>query len=58
LIEELIKSGYLRKFLDDAAAGKVIVPKVQHNHPKDRSDGEDQGKGRRIFVNTIAGGFA
>jgi hypothetical protein len=53
LIEELIKSGYLRKFLDDAAAGKVIVPKVQHNHPKDRSDGEDQGKGRRIFVNTI-----
>jgi hypothetical protein len=58
LIEELIKSGHLRKFIEDAAAGKVVVPKVQHNQTKDRSEGEETGKGKRISVNTIAGGFS
>ena len=31
LIEELIKSGNLRKFLEDAADGKVVVPKVRRD---------------------------
>jgi hypothetical protein len=54
LIEELIKSGHLRKFIEDAAAGKVVVLKVQHNQAKDRSEGEETAKGKRISVNTIA----
>jgi hypothetical protein len=54
LIEELIKSGHLRKFLDDAAEGKIMVPKNPRNPPKDHSG--DEGKERvRIAVNTIAG---
>ncbi|PNX65993.1 hypothetical protein L195_g054828 [Trifolium pratense] len=28
LIKELIRSGHLRKFIDDAAQGRVVVPKV------------------------------
>jgi hypothetical protein len=57
LIEELIKSGHLRKFLDDAANGKVVVPKVQRDPQRDQ--GENSGGEKvRIAVNTIAGGFA
>jgi hypothetical protein len=56
LIEELIKSGHLRKFLDDAANGKVVVPKTQRNPQRDQ--GEKSGEEKvRISVNTIAGGF-
>jgi hypothetical protein len=36
LIEELIKSGHLRKFLDDAGNGKVVVPKTQRNPQRDQ----------------------
>jgi hypothetical protein len=56
LIEELIKSGHLRKFLDDAANGKVVVPKIKRN--PQRNQGEKSGEEKvRIAVNTIAGGF-
>jgi mRNA-degrading endonuclease YafQ of YafQ-DinJ toxin-antitoxin module len=41
LIEELIKSGHLRKFLDDAANGKVVVLKNQRNPQRDQG-GENQ----------------
>jgi hypothetical protein len=55
LIEELIKSGHLRKFLDDAANGKVVVPKTKRN--QQREQGEKSGEKKvRIAVNTIAGG--
>jgi hypothetical protein len=36
LIEELIKSGHLRKFLDDASNDRVVVPKIQRNPQKDQ----------------------
>jgi hypothetical protein len=35
IIEELIKSGHLRKFLDDAANDKVVIPKNQRNPQRD-----------------------
>ncbi|KAK2415928.1 hypothetical protein QL285_038365 [Trifolium repens] len=35
LIEELIKSSHLRKFLDDAANEKVIIPKVRRDPQRD-----------------------
>jgi hypothetical protein len=57
LIEELIKSGHLRKFLDDAANGKVVVPKIQRDPQRDQGQGSG-GEKARIAVNTIAGGFA
>jgi hypothetical protein len=53
----LIKSGHLRKFLDNAANGKVVVPKTLRNPQRDQ--GEKSGEEKvRIAVNTIAGGFA
>jgi hypothetical protein len=53
LVEELIKSDHLRKFLDDAANGKVVVPKTQRNPQRDQ--GEKSGEQKvRIAVNTIA----
>jgi hypothetical protein len=53
----LIKSGHLRKFLDDAANAKVVVPKTQRNPQRDQ--GQNSGEEKvRISVNTIAGGFA
>ncbi|KAK2410564.1 hypothetical protein QL285_045924 [Trifolium repens] len=57
LIGELIKSGHLRKFLDDAANGKVVVPKVQRDPQRDQRQGSG-GEKARIAVNTIVGGFA
>jgi mRNA-degrading endonuclease YafQ of YafQ-DinJ toxin-antitoxin module len=58
LIEELIKSGHLRKFLDGAANGKVVVPKTQRN-PQGDQGGEKSGEEKVIIaVNTIARGFA
>ncbi|KAK2389332.1 hypothetical protein QL285_062927 [Trifolium repens] len=53
LIEELIKSGHLRKFLDDAANGKVVVPKVQRDPQRDQGQGSG-GEKAIIAVNTIA----
>ncbi|XP_045791370.1 uncharacterized protein LOC123886075 [Trifolium pratense] len=58
LIEELIRSGHLRKFIDDAAQGRVVVPKVQRHDSKELP-GRDEDQTRvRIAVNTIAGGFS
>ncbi|WJX77765.1 hypothetical protein P8452_61041 [Trifolium repens] len=57
LIEELIKNGHLRKFLDDAANGKVVVPKVRRDSERDQGE-NPEGEKVRIAVNTIAGGFA
>jgi hypothetical protein len=57
LIEELIKSGHLRKFLDDAANGKIVVPKARRDPQRDQ-EGNPEGEKVRIAVNTIAGGFA
>ncbi|MCI46135.1 hypothetical protein A2U01_0067375, partial [Trifolium medium] len=55
---ELIKSGHLRKFLDDAAQGKTVMPKQQRRQPENRSDGNRGEEKVKITVNTIAGGFA
>ena len=57
LIEELIKSGHLRKFLEDAADGKVVVPKVRRDTQGNQEE-NPEGEKVRIAVNTIAGGFA
>ncbi|MCI19718.1 hypothetical protein A2U01_0040878, partial [Trifolium medium] len=58
LIEELIKSGHLRKFIEDAAQGRVIVPKAPKHHQKDHP-GDEGGSGKsRVAVNTIVGGFS
>jgi hypothetical protein len=53
LIEELIKSGHLRKFLEDAADGKVVVPKVRRD-PQGNQEENPEGEKVRIAVNTIA----
>ncbi|KAK2393494.1 hypothetical protein QL285_055433 [Trifolium repens] len=57
LIEELIKSGHLRKFLEDAADGKVVIPKVRRDTQGNQEE-NPEGEKVRIAVNTIAGGFA
>jgi hypothetical protein len=54
----LIKSGHLRKFLDDASNSRVVIPKSQRD-PQKNQGGEKAGEEKaRISVNTIAGGFA
>ncbi|CAJ2638225.1 unnamed protein product [Trifolium pratense] len=58
LIEELIKSGHLRKFIDDAAQGRVVVPKVPRQEPRDPPGPNREPPKGRISVNTIAGGFS
>ncbi|GAU19014.1 hypothetical protein TSUD_193520 [Trifolium subterraneum] len=58
LIEKLISSGHLRKFLERAAKGdlnKRSSPRSPRRSPP-REDDEKEPK--RIAVNTIAGGFA
>ncbi|GAU46453.1 hypothetical protein TSUD_402200 [Trifolium subterraneum] len=58
LIEKLISSGHLRKFLERAAKGdlnKRSPPRSPRRSPP-REDDEKEPK--RIAVNTIAGGFA
>ncbi|PNX84239.1 reticuline oxidase-like protein [Trifolium pratense] len=58
LIEELIRSGHLRKFIDDAAQGRVVVPKVQRQDSKEPPGRDEDQTRMRIAVNTIAGGFS
>ncbi|CAJ2666975.1 uncharacterized protein LOC123904879 [Trifolium pratense] len=58
LIEELIKSGHLRKFIDDAAQGRVVVPKAPRQEPRDPPGPNREPPKGRISVNTIAGGFS
>jgi hypothetical protein len=47
----------LRKFLDDACNGRVVVPKSQRNPQKDQGREKVGEEKARILVNTIAGGF-
>jgi hypothetical protein len=47
----------LRKFLDDAANGKVVIPKNQRNPHRDHGGEKSGEENVRIAVNTIAGGF-
>jgi hypothetical protein len=50
----LIKSGHLRKFLDDASNSRVVIPKSQRD-PQKNQGGEKAGEEKaRISVNTIA----
>ncbi|XP_045797595.1 uncharacterized protein LOC123891742 [Trifolium pratense] len=58
LIEELIKSGHLRRFIDDAAQGRVVVPKIPRHEPRDTPGPSKEPPKERIAVNTIAGGFS
>ncbi|PNX91900.1 gag-pol polyprotein [Trifolium pratense] len=58
LIEELIKSGHLRKFIEDAAEGRVVVPKKPRQQVQDSSERREEPPKERVSVNTIAGGFA
>jgi hypothetical protein len=58
LIEELIRSGHLRKFIEKAAQGKTCRSGTTRQ-PRSPPPEEDKGKEKaRIAVNTIAGGFA
>ncbi|CAJ2645421.1 unnamed protein product [Trifolium pratense] len=58
LIDELIKSGHLRRFIDDAAQGRVVVPKIPRQEPRDTQGPSKEPPKERISVNTIAGGFS
>ncbi|MCH86943.1 gag-pol polyprotein [Trifolium medium] len=58
LIEELIKSGHLRRFIDDVAQGRVVVPKIPRQEPHDTQGPSKEPPKERISVNTIAGGFS
>ncbi|MCI42505.1 hypothetical protein A2U01_0063742, partial [Trifolium medium] len=58
LIEDLIRSGHPRKFLDDAAKGHIALPKQERYQPKGKSEEENKGDKSRVAVNTIAGGGA
>ncbi|GAU40790.1 hypothetical protein TSUD_348870 [Trifolium subterraneum] len=58
LIEELIRSGHLRKFLEDATKGQIALPKQMPNQQKGEGDGRNKGEKQRVAVNTISGGFA
>ncbi|MCI94382.1 hypothetical protein A2U01_0115680, partial [Trifolium medium] len=48
-------SGHLRKFLDDAAKGHIVLPKQERYPPKGKSVEENKGDKSRVAVNTIAG---
>ncbi|GAU46248.1 hypothetical protein TSUD_401800, partial [Trifolium subterraneum] len=59
LIEELISSGHLRKFLERAAKGELNKHSPPPRSPRRSPPREDDEKEpKRIAVNTIAGGFA
>ncbi|PNX88784.1 hypothetical protein L195_g044898 [Trifolium pratense] len=58
LIEVLIKSGHLRKFIEDAAQGRVVVPKVPRRDQRDPPDSMEELPKTRVSVNTIFGGFS
>jgi hypothetical protein len=47
----------LRKFLDDAVNGKVVVPKNQRNPQRDQGGEKSGDKKVRMAVNSIVGGF-
>ncbi|GAU32570.1 hypothetical protein TSUD_218280 [Trifolium subterraneum] len=57
-IEELIRSGHLRKFLEDAAKGQIAFPKQTPNQQKGEGDSRNKGEKQRVAFNTISGGFA
>ncbi|MCI64233.1 hypothetical protein A2U01_0085491, partial [Trifolium medium] len=57
-IEELIKSGHLRKFIEDAAQGQVVVPKQPNHQQRSQPDRDGESSKSRIAVNTIARGFS
>ncbi|GAU42470.1 hypothetical protein TSUD_100820 [Trifolium subterraneum] len=57
LIEDLIRSGHLRKFLEDTAKGQVALPKQIPYQQKGEGDGGNKGEKHRVAVNTISGGF-
>ncbi|GAU23009.1 hypothetical protein TSUD_297540 [Trifolium subterraneum] len=57
LIDDLIRSGHLRKFLEDTAKGQIALPKEVPYPPKGEGDGGNKGEKHRVAVNTISGGF-
>ncbi|MCI42278.1 hypothetical protein A2U01_0063515, partial [Trifolium medium] len=58
LIERLISSGHLHKFLEKAAQGS-LNRRTPPSSPRKPSQGDEEEKEqKRIAVNTIAGGFA
>ncbi|GAU16859.1 hypothetical protein TSUD_368080 [Trifolium subterraneum] len=57
LIEDLIRSRHLRKFLEDAAKGQVALPKQIPYQQKGEGDGGSKGEKHWVAVNTIFGGF-
>ncbi|GAU29790.1 hypothetical protein TSUD_293580 [Trifolium subterraneum] len=58
LIEDLIRSGHLGKFLEDAAKRQIALPKQMPYPPKGEGDGGNKGEKHIVAVNTISGGFA
>ncbi|GAU43838.1 hypothetical protein TSUD_371170 [Trifolium subterraneum] len=57
LIEDLFRSGHLRKFLEDSAKGQLALPKQMPYPPKGEGDGGSKGEKHKVAVNTISGGF-
>ncbi|GAU33133.1 hypothetical protein TSUD_363340 [Trifolium subterraneum] len=53
LIQDLIRSGHLRKFLEDAAKGQIALPKQTPNQQKGEGDERNKGEKQRVAVNTI-----
>ncbi|MCI91943.1 hypothetical protein A2U01_0113239, partial [Trifolium medium] len=58
LIEDLIRSGHLRKFLEDTVKGHIALPKQERYPPKKEGGEASKSDQSRVAVNTIAGGFA
>ncbi|GAU16855.1 hypothetical protein TSUD_368040 [Trifolium subterraneum] len=58
LIEKLISSGHLRKFLERAAKGDLNKRSPPRSPRRSPPREDDEKKPKRIAVNTIAGGFA
>jgi hypothetical protein len=58
LIEELIRSGHLRKFIEKGALGRTNKAAPTRSPRHTSYDEEKEKEQPRIAVNTIAGGFA
>ncbi|GAU41814.1 hypothetical protein TSUD_299800 [Trifolium subterraneum] len=56
LIEDLIRSGHLRKFLEDAAKGQIALPKQMPYPPKGEGNGGYKGEKHRVAVRNISVG--
>jgi hypothetical protein len=57
LIEELIRSGHLRKFIEKATQGRTGTPGATKQPRSPPPENDKEKESTRIAVNTIPGGF-